>query len=117
MSRPASRVQRESQTVAALIRLYCAHHHKPADGALCSDCRPLLDYARQRLGRCPFQEGKTTCAQCPVHCYQPRMRERIRDVMRFAGPRLLLRHPFLSLFHLLDKRRKSPLPRRHAQKQ
>ncbi|MCG7955581.1 MAG: nitrous oxide-stimulated promoter family protein, partial [Candidatus Thiodiazotropha endolucinida] len=31
-----------------------------------------------------------------------------QDVMRYAGPRMLLRHPLLSLYHLLDKFRKVP---------
>jgi hypothetical protein len=35
-------------------------------------------------------------------CYTPDMRERIRAVMRFSGPRMLLHHPWLALMHLVD---------------
>ena len=35
-----------------------------------------------------------------VHCYQPEMREKIRQVMRFAGSRMLLYHPALALWHV-----------------
>jgi hypothetical protein len=63
----------------------------------------------ERLRRCPFQEGKTTCAKCPIHCYKPTMRERVRVVMRYAGPRMMLRHPSLAMWHLFDGRRKEPL--------
>ena len=46
-------------------------------------------------------EEKTFCANCKVHCYKPEMREQIRQVMRFSGPRMLLYHPFLAIWHLV----------------
>ena len=103
------RLQREAHTVAAMIRRYCRDRHHTTDG-LCPECAELLAYARHRLARCPFQERKTTCGKCPVHCYAPAMRERIREVMRYAGPRMLFSHPLLALMHLLDGLRK-PGPR------
>jgi hypothetical protein len=33
------------------------------------------------------------------------MSDKIRTVMRYAGPRMLLRHPILAIGHLLDGRR------------
>jgi len=114
-----SRMAREARTVEAMIALYCrAQHgsaqHSSAD-ALCAECGELLDYARMRLDKCPYQEGKTTCARCPVHCYQPAMREKVRAVMRYAGPRMLLRHPLMALLHLIDGLRKEPVrPQRQA---
>jgi len=98
----SSRLTRERKTVAAMIRLYCAGAHGSKRG-LCADCAELMVYARQRLARCPFGESKPTCAKCPVHCYRPDMRTGIRAVMRFAGPRMLFRHPVLAIFHLLDR--------------
>ncbi|NTW44191.1 MAG: nitrous oxide-stimulated promoter family protein, partial [Anaerolineaceae bacterium] len=76
--------------------------------SLCEDCQALSDYALQRLDKCPYQEGKTTCAKCPVHCYKPAMREKVRIVMRFAGPKMLYRYPILTVNHLLDGMRKKP---------
>jgi hypothetical protein len=104
------RLARELATIQAMIRMYCRDQHGGHDG-LCGECEALLGYARERLNRCPFQEGKTTCARCPVHCYKPAMRQRIRDVMRYAGPRMLYRHPVLTVRHLLDGRRKEPIRR------
>lgn len=98
------RIEREKRTVTAMIDLYCADLHHAQDG-LCPECRALQDYAMQRLDRCPFQEGKTTCAKCAVHCYNPQMREQIRVVMRYAGPRMLWKHPLLAVHHLIDGRR------------
>ena len=101
---------RENQTVEAMIRLYCRGRHGGA-GQLCAECAELLAYARERLARCPFQEGKTTCVRCPVHCYRPEMRAKIRAVMRYAGPRMLYRHPILALRHLMDSLRRKPMRR------
>ncbi len=101
------RLDRERRTVDVMLRLYCRDRHGSARG-LCAECRELREYTRERLGKCPFQEGKTTCARCPVHCYRSGMREAGREVMRYAGPRMLLRHPVLALRHLLDDRRREP---------
>ncbi len=107
MSGSHSRIARESKTVRAMIAMYCRSHHR--NGTLCPACAELAEYALQRLRECPFQENKTTCARCPVHCYQPAMRQNIRTVMRYAGPRMTYRHPVMAIQHLLDKRREAPL--------
>jgi hypothetical protein len=102
-----SRISRESQTVAVMISGYCRTHHSRAE--LCRDCIALRDYALDRLRKCPLGEGKTTCAKCPVHCYRPEMREKIRVVMRYSGPRMLYRHPLMAIRHIFDGRRKKPV--------
>jgi hypothetical protein len=103
-----TRMEREARTVTAMLRLYCRHQHHTAT-SLCPDCQSLQEYALLRLKKCLFQEGKTTCARCPVHCYTPDRREEIRQVMRFAGPRMLLAHPWLAFLHLFDSLRKEPI--------
>ena len=100
-----NRMERERRTIDAMIRTYCRGQHHTRHG-LCLACQALSGYAQDRLDRCPFQEAKTTCAHCPVHCYVPEMRERIRAVMRYSGPRMLYRHPILALCHLVDGLRK-----------
>ena len=109
---------RERKTVEAMIDLYCEKHHAPtnqvrdrqtrSEGIRCAECQELLQYAFERLDRCPFQERKTTCGKCPVHCYRPALREKIRIVMRYAGPRMLFRHPILAVLHLWDGIKKAP---------
>ncbi len=96
---------REHKTVKAMIRLFCTGNHGTHDG-LCPSCRELREYATARLDKCPFREKKTTCAKCRVHCYKPLMRERIRQVMRYAGPRMSYRHPLLAFFHFVDGMKK-----------
>lgn len=107
MSSSHSRLARESKTVGAMISLYCHGHHRP-EGGLCPECSELAGFAQDRLDRCPFQENKTTCAKCPVHCYRSGMRDRIRTVMRYSGPRMLYRHPIMALLHIADGMRKEP---------
>ena len=107
MSGTHPRMAREQRTVEAMIEIYCHGQHGTGDG-LCAECQTLRYYAHQRLSRCPFQEGKTTCAKCPIHCYKAEMRQEIRAVMRYAGPRMLYRHPILALQHMLDGLRKEP---------
>ena len=103
-----ARITREKRTVEAMVRLYCRAQHGRQDD-LCADCQQLLAYAHLRLSHCRYQEGKTTCARCPTHCYKPAVAERMRVVMRYAGPRMLLRHPVLAIRHLLDGRRDAPI--------
>jgi hypothetical protein len=90
---------------------YCKRKHKTQNG-LCWECNDLLRYAMNRLEKCPYQEGKTTCAKCPVHCYNNEMREKIREVMRFSGPRMIFRHPIMALLHMKDGLRKEPFKRK-----
>jgi len=101
------RMLREEKTIAAMIDLYCHARHATTDG-LCAECNALLAYARTRLEHCPYQERKSTCAKCPIHCYKPEMRDKVRAVMRYAGPRMLLRHPLLAVLHLIDGWKKAP---------
>ena len=95
--------EREKETVSLMVRLYCRkkHHSK----TLCPDCAALDAYARNRSDRCPFMETKTFCSNCKVHCYKPDMREKIREVMRFSGPRMLFYHPIMAIRHVMESRK------------
>ena len=96
--------RKEQYVVEEMIRLYCRKNHEGYDrssGRMCPSCRQLSDYARLRSEKCPFMEEKTFCSNCKVHCYKPEMREKIRQVMRFSGPRMLLCHPFPAVWHVV----------------
>ena len=95
-----TRIEKEKQTVSKMVELYCRSHRHAEDG-LCEDCAALLAYAHGRLDRCRFGNRKSTCRKCPVHCYRSDMRERMRNVMRYAGPRMLWHHPIAAVRHLV----------------
>jgi len=100
---------RELRTIAAMVRLYCRGHGHQGRSPLCAECAALLEYATRRLERCVFGDAKPTCTNCLVHCYSADMREQVRVVMKWAGPRMVWRHPIRAFFHLLDGRRPSPM--------
>jgi hypothetical protein len=95
------RIAREKNTISAMLKMYCHDRHGKDEG-LCKECARLHAYAFERLSRCPFQLHKPTCLNCTVHCYNPEMREQVREVMRYAGPRMLISHPVLAVLHLWD---------------
>ena len=101
------RLERERKTVGVMIKMYCRGKHGTREG-LCPECDALWQYVQVRLDRCPFQERKTTCKNCPVHCYRPDMKRRITEVMRYAGPKMWYRHPILTIWHFIDGARKEP---------
>lgn len=93
---------REKETVSLMIRLYCRKKH--GGKSLCPDCAALDAYARQRSDKCPFMETKTFCSNCKVHCYKNDMREKIREVMRFSGPRMIFHHPIMAIRHVIESK-------------
>lgn len=99
------RITREKETIKAMVTIYCKTKHKTKKG-LCPECTNFLEYAKTRLDKCPFKEEKSTCGKCLVHCYQPQMREKVKKIMRFSGPRMLVHSPILALLHLIDGRKK-----------
>jgi len=75
--------QRDRQVLQRFIDVFCRENHGPREG-LCVHCAGLLAYALQRLDACPM-DPKPKCRDCPVHCYKPEHRQRIREVMKFSG--------------------------------
>lgn len=101
----SGRLRREFTTMRHMVGLYCQAHHAGQGGRPCPQCAGFLQYAERRLRKCPYAADKPTCANCPVHCYKKAPREFARQVMRYAGPRMMTRHPYLALMHLIDGRR------------
>ena len=98
--------EKEKEVVTLMIRLYCRKKHGTKTG-LCTECADLAEYACDRSDHCPFMENKTYCSNCKVHCYKPDMREKIREVMRFSGPRMMLYHPVMAVKHLVSTKQEA----------
>ena len=77
-------IEREQRTAEQMIRIYC--RYKEGNKELCT-----------------FGEQKKTCRNCPIHCYKPEMKKRMREVMRYAGPRMIFFHPITTIKHFIHK--------------
>ncbi len=92
--------QKEIQVVEFMIKLYCKKKHKCDN--LCEQCKELLDYVKERRHKCPFGDDKTFCSNCKIHCYKPSMKEKIRQVMKYSGPRMMIYNPRLAIQHISE---------------
>ncbi len=102
-------LERELLTISKMVHIYCSDHHDTAE--LCDECARFMDYAEVRLDKCPYGQDKPTCSNCPVHCYKADYRDQAKAIMRYAGPRMLLRHPVLTISHYVDGLRRARHPR------
>lgn len=118
MALETPRLRREYLTMQHMVEIYCEDHHGAVEPEACPDCQEFLAYAERRLEKCPYGEGKPTCARCPVHCYKRVQREKARAIMRYSGPRMVWRHPWLSVLHVVDKLRsvEHPMEARRRQR-
>lgn len=98
----------EREVIAIMVGIYCKGKHKKkekSDSGLCIACQELLDYANVRIDKCPFMYEKTFCSTCKVHCYKPEHRIKVKEVMKYAGPRMLFVRPRLVVKHIMDGHR------------
>lgn len=93
------RVEKEKKVIELMINIYCRKKHNLKDG-LCVECEELLEYAHKRLTLCKFGDEKTTCSKCPIHCYKKDMKLKVKEVMRFSGPRLIIYNPIELIRHM-----------------
>ena len=98
------RLEKEKKTIGIMIQIFCDAHHGSDSKLLCPKCTELLDYAKERLNKCPYGENKVACSKCKIHCYKPDMRKQITDVMRYSGPKMVTKHPLLAVDHLIKAR-------------
>ena len=105
MTPSKNRLKQEYETIKTMIQMYCKKIHDCED-VLCQECSDLLKYAEERLTNCKFGEDKPPCDACSIHCYKPDMREKVREAMRYAGPRMIYTHPIMGFRHLFKKMKK-----------
>ena len=96
-----SRIDREKEVVGHMIELYCKK--KLGMTEISDEYKTLQMYAYKRLDMCKFGNDKPACKRCPIHCYKPEMREKIRAIMRWAGPRMIIYDPIAAIRHLFNK--------------
>ena len=91
---------KELKIVKTMIMMYCHKKHRFKRKKLCNDCDELYQFVEMKRNKCPFGDEKGFCANCKIHCYKSNdvMREKIRIVMRYSGPRLMFTHPIMSSY-------------------
>lgn len=117
----SKQIEKEKSTLRLMVQMYCKHVHRshastaanPALAAslnhpnnphsLCPTCLVLLQYAEKRLDQCRYAAHKKACKHCLTHCYKPALRQQIKEVMRWAGPRMLLYAPWTAIRHFLNR--------------
>jgi hypothetical protein len=115
---PDPKLLRDLKTLATFIDVYCKHRHEHAEKGpvklktydvemiagrpvvLCESCRKLFAHAFVKRSNCPM-EPKPACKHCPSHCYHPTYREKIQEVMRFSGRKIMMGGRLDYLYHLL----------------
>ena len=92
------RIEHDKYILRKMITIYA--RHRCNDDASRQEVMRLAQYACNRLEHCRYGEAKPACKDCPIHCYAPTERQRIKMVMRWAGPRMILYSPRGVLRHL-----------------
>lgn len=96
----ANKTDKEKKIVKLMISIYCkGHKHLCLQGEFCQSCNDLIEYVDKRIERCPFIETKSYCSNCTVHCYKKDMRIKIKEVMKYSGPRMIFIHPLMVVDH------------------
>ncbi|MBR0405322.1 MAG: nitrous oxide-stimulated promoter family protein [Eggerthellaceae bacterium] len=99
-----SRAATDRRVLEAMGLIFCKAHHSGEKDAcgLCPSCRATVEETLARTAVCPFNhEGN--CQDCAIHCQRGEARERIREIMRYAAPRMVLRHPLMTAEYLRRK--------------
>ncbi|HRN15995.1 MAG TPA: nitrous oxide-stimulated promoter family protein [Xylanibacter oryzae] len=94
------KTDKDKQTIKYMVELYCKHKLKMNE--ISDEYNQLIEYAFARLEHCKYGENKPACKNCPTHCYKQEMRSKMRIVMKWAGPRMLLYLPLAAIRHLLN---------------
>jgi hypothetical protein len=103
--------KRDIRLLGKFVEVYCAGKHGEllrsdyplpeglGQRILCSECREFMAYAISRRQSCPLESEKPTCKNCRIHCYAAPERAKVREIMSFAGRRLMMRGRLDYLWH------------------
>ena len=92
------KMEKEKKIVKLMIMKYCkGHKHLNPP---CKDCNELIEYVEERIELCPCMETKTYCSNCKIHCYNSEMREKIKEIMRYSGSRMIFSNPIITIDHV-----------------
>ncbi len=97
----SNKLKNEINTSSTMIEMYCKKHHSAKD--LCEECQDLLEYTTNRLRACRNIENKPVCRKCKTPCFSKEYKEKLGKVMRYSGPRMIIKDPISVIKHILQK--------------
>jgi hypothetical protein len=89
--------EKKKKVLEAMFDIYIKKNPKEKDVA-----DDLKKYSLARLEKCPNIEKDIYCKSCKIRCYSKENQEKIKKVMRFSGPRMIIYHPFMAFDHLIS---------------
>lgn len=105
---------KDMATLGRFVAVYCRDKHagKPRERftykgvneatwhgiELCEECAKLLAHGTAKRLVCP-KEPKPYCKNCDIHCYGPAYREKVREIMRYSGAKMIKRGRVDLLYH------------------
>lgn len=102
----SNRIDQEKETFLEMVTLYCRHRLKAM--SVPEPYEQLVNYAYKRLERCRWGTKKPNCHQCRVHCYAPDKRQQVREIMKWAGPRMIIYAPIKAMRYLINSMKPNP---------
>lgn len=90
--------QKEMESMRLILDIYEKGHPEERE-----EIEAIRKYSMERIQKCPKMATKTYCSNCEIHCYRAEFREKVRKIMRYAGPRLLLKKPSFVIDHALKR--------------
>jgi hypothetical protein len=103
--------KKDIRLIGKFVEVYCAGKHQTAEHAsitlsadlgersLCKECEAFLEYAVAKRLKCPLEAEKPSCKHCRIHCYDKSHREKVREIMSYAGRKLMMRGRLDYLWH------------------
>lgn len=95
-----NRLEKEKVIFEKMILIYCKNNHK--ENHPCSQCIDIINYGKNKINNCPFDNSKPFCSKCSIHCYEKNVQKKVKEIMRYSGPRIIFYHPITSLKHLIS---------------
>lgn len=106
-----SRQKNDIRVIGKFVEVYCSGKHRDAvckavilpagldERIMCRECASFLEYAISKRLKCPLEDEKPACKHCRVHCYDTARREKVREIMSYAGRKLMMRGRVDYLWH------------------
>lgn len=111
---------KDRATLIAIGQIYCIGNHANVpknDDGLCQGCASIIETTLYRTVHCPYNHSRN-CQDCATKCQTDliskinftdqsnnaaQAHDDIRKMMSYAAPRMIWRHPLMTLQYLIRK--------------